>query len=126
MRQLMLALPVLMLIASCTRQPGIAQYGGPQRNGHFPGKGLLKQWPADGPKLLWFSDTVGDGYGSPVVTHDALFVTGAIESTSYLYSFDLNGNLQWKVAYGPEWAVNFPGSRSAPTVVGELIYVSSG
>ena len=126
MKNLIKVLPVLMLIAACARQPEIAQWGGPQRNGHFPGNGLMKQWPAEGPALLWTSDKVGDGYGSPVVTHNAVYITGAIDSTGYLYSFDLKGNLQWKVAYGPEWATNFPGSRSAPTVIGDLIYISSG
>ena len=126
MRNLLLFLPVLLLIISCASQPEIAQWRGPNRDGHYPDKGLLKQWPADGPKLLWATDTVGDGYGSPVVTHDGLFITGAIDSTAYLYSFDLKGNLLWKVAYGPEWATNFPGSRSAPTVVDDLVYAVSG
>ncbi len=126
MLRLILALPVLLLFASCARQPEIAQWRGPLRDGHYPDKNLLKQWPADGPKLLWASDTVGDGYGSPVITKDALFITGAIDSTGYLYSFDLKGNLRWKVAYGPEWATNFPGSRSAPTVVDDLVYAVSG
>jgi len=126
MRNLLFFLPVFLLIISCTRQPEIAQWRGPNRDGHYPDKGLLKQWPADGPKLLWATDTVGDGYGSPVVTHDGLFITGAIDSTGYLYSFDLKGNLLWKVAYGPEWATNFPGSRSAPTVVDDLVYAVSG
>jgi len=126
MRRLIFALPLLVLIVSCTRQPEIAQWRGPNRDGHYPDKGLLKQWPAEGPKLIWATDTVGDGYGSPVVTHDGLFITGAIDSTGYLYSFDLKGNLRWKVAYGPEWATNFPGSRSAPTVVDDLVYAVSG
>jgi len=126
MRQLLLVLPVLLLIASCSHQPEIAQWRGPIRDGHYPDKNLLKQWPVEGPKLLWASDSVGDGYGSPVITKDALFITGAIDSTAYLYSFDLKGNLRWKVAYGPEWAANFPGSRSAPTVVDDLVYVVSG
>jgi len=126
MRNLLLFLPVLLLIISCASQPEIAQWRGPNRDGHYPDKGLLKQWPAEGPQLLWATDTVGDGYGSPVVTHDGLFITGAIDSTAYLYSFDLKGNLRWKVAYGPEWATNFPGSRSAPTVVDDLVYAVSG
>ena len=126
MKMLFLALPVLLLFASCTRQPEIAQWRGPQRDGHYPDKNLLKQWPSEGPRLLWASDSVGDGYGSPVVTRDGLFITGAIDSTAWLYSFDLKGNLRWKVAYGPEWATNFPGSRSAPTVVDDLVYVVSG
>ena len=126
MRNLLLFLPVLLLIISCASQPEIAQWRGPNRDGHYPDKGLLKQWPAEGPQLLWATDTVGDGYGSPVLTHDGLFITGAIDSTAYLYSFDLKGNLLWKVAYGPEWATNFPGSRSAPTVVDDLVYAVSG
>ena len=126
MRRLLFELSFLLLIASCTRQPEIAQWRGPLRDGHYPAKGLLKQWSKEGLKLLWASDTVGDGYGSPVITHDALFITGAVDSTGYLYSFDLKGNLLWKVAYGPEWATNFPGSRSAPTVVDDLVYVVSG
>jgi len=126
MRNLILLQLFLLLIVSCARQPEIAQWGGPNRDGSYPDKGLLKQWPAEGPKLIWTSDTIGDGYGSPVVTHDAVFITGAIDSTAVLYSFDLKGNLLWKVAYGPEWATNFPGSRSAPTVVDDLVYVVSG
>ena len=84
MKNLIKVLPVLMLIAACARQPEIAQWGGPQRDGHFPGNGLMKQWPAEGPALLWTSDKVGDGYGSPVVTRNALYITGAIDSTGYL------------------------------------------
>ena len=126
MRRLLILLPVLFLIVSCSRQPEIAQWRGPNRDGHYPDKDLLKQWPAEGLRPLWASDSVGDGYGSPVITKDALFITGAIDSTAYLYSFGLKGNLQWKVSYGPEWATNFPGSRSAPTVVDNLVYVVSG
>ena len=126
MRHLAFVLPFLLLIVACSTQPEVAQWGGPNRDGRYPGTGLLKHWPKEGPKLLWASDSVGDGYGSPVVTHDALLVTGAIDSTAYLCSFDLKGNLQWKIAYGSEWTRDFPGSRSAPIVVGNLVYVSSG
>ncbi len=126
MCRLILTLSVLILIASCIHQPEIAQWRGQNRDGHYPDKGLLKKWPAEGPKLLWASDSVGDGYGSPVITKDGLFITGAIDSTCYLYSFDLKGNLRWKVPYGPEWAISFPGSRSAPTVVDDLVYAVTG
>ena len=126
MRSLILALPLLLIVVACTRQPEIAQWRGPNRDGIYPGSGLLRQWPKEGPQLLWSSDQIGNGYGSPVVTHDALFVTGAIDSTAYLFSFDLKGNLNWKVAYGPEWTIGFPGSRSAPTVIDDLVYASSG
>ncbi len=126
MRRLIILLPVILMIAAGSRQPEIAQWRGPHRDGNYPGKGLLKNWPAEGPHLLWATDSVGVGYGSPVVTHDGLFLTGSVDSIAYLYSFDLKGNLRWKVPYGPEWETGFPGSRSAPTVVDDLVYVSSG
>jgi outer membrane protein assembly factor BamB len=86
----------------------------------------LKQWPAGGPKLLWAADSIGRGYGSPVIAGDQLFINGEKDSTTYLMSFDLSGKLQWKVAYGQEWVKNYPGARSTPTVVDDLVYVSSG
>ena len=126
MRRLILVFPAMFLICACTRQPEIAQWHGPNRDGSYPGTGLLKEWPKEGPGLLWASDMIGDGYGSPVVTCDGLFVTGGIDSTAYLFSFDLKGKLNWKVPYGPEWEKGFPGSRSAPTVVDDLVYVTTG
>ena len=35
---------------------------GPNRNGIYPEKGLLKEWPAEGPQLLWEVADAGKGY----------------------------------------------------------------
>ena len=35
-------------------------------------------------------------------------------------------NLIWKKQYGKEWAQHYPGSRSAPTVVEDLVYAGTG
>lgn len=35
-----------------------------------------KKWPRDGPKLLWENDGMGDGYSSPTVTDNAVYITG--------------------------------------------------
>ena len=40
---------------------------GPKRDGHSPDKGLLRKWPADGPKLVWTFKDCGRGYSSPSV-----------------------------------------------------------
>jgi prepilin-type processing-associated H-X9-DG protein len=45
---------------------------------------------------------------------------------AYLFSFDLKGKLLWKKPYGREWMESFQGSRSAPTVVGDLVYLTTG
>src|SRR5687768_11263313 len=38
------------------------QWRGPARDGVSLERGLLKQWPAGGPKLLWQVNDIGDGY----------------------------------------------------------------
>jgi outer membrane protein assembly factor BamB len=54
------------------------------------------------------------------------FVLGEIDNIGYLFAFDLEGKLLWKVDYGNEWVKTFPGSRSTPTLADNLIYVCSG
>jgi len=103
-----------------------AQWRSQDRKGIYDEKNLLTRWPANGPKLLWSYDQAGNGYGSPTVTADKLFILGEIDTVGYLFAFDLKGKLLWKSDYGKEWVKTFPGSRSAPTVVGDLIYVTSG
>jgi outer membrane protein assembly factor BamB len=88
--------------------------------------GILDQWPENGPKLIFEINNLGNGYASPTVTDENLYVTGEIDSIGYLFSYDLKGNLKWKTSYGNEWATQYPGSRSAPTLVGDLIYTCSG
>jgi len=48
-----------------------------------------------------------------------------------LFAFNLNGELLWKSANGPEFmgegfSSTYPGARSAPTVIGDLVYTTSG
>ena len=118
---------VVILFFSCKNKPlTVSEWRGPNRNGVYHETGLMKEWPAEGPKLLWSIDSTGRGYGSPVLTDDRLFINGEIDSTSYLFAYDLTGKLIWRTAYGQEWVKNFPGSRSTPTVVGDLIYDCSG
>lgn len=105
------------------------QWRGPNRDGIYPEKNLLKQWPADGPKMLWSYEGLGTGQGSAVVSAGKVFVTGipdTLDSKGYLFAFNEVGKLLWKKNYGKDWTGIFPGARSTPTVVDDLIYVESG
>ena len=109
----------------------IYQWRGPNRDGKYNETGLLKQWPDNGPQLLWFTENLGPGYAAPVVTKEKLLIMGVENGNSVLFAFDLNGKLIWKALNGKEftgsgYASNFPGSRSTPTVVGDLVYATSG
>jgi outer membrane protein assembly factor BamB len=104
----------------------IAQFRGLSRDGVYPEKNLLTSWPAEGPALLWSNTEVGNGYGPPAITNDRVYITGEFDSIAYLFAFDPQGKLLWKSDFGKEWVVSYQGSRSTPTVVGDLIYVCSG
>lgn len=126
MKHLLIILVAVIFMAFAKIDEPVSEWRGPNRSGVYHETGLLKQWPADGPKLLWAINSTGRGYGSPVIAGDQLFITGETDSTSYLYAYNLNGKQLWKAACGQEWVKNFPGSRSTPTVVDDLIYVCSG
>ncbi len=115
----------LFLLSSCS-QKKVWQWRGEHRDGVFDEKNLLKSWPEEGPPLLWEYEGIGNGYGSPLITSEKIYVNGEIDSTGYLFAFDLKGCLLWKTEYGKEWMASFQGSRSTPTVVGNKIYTCSG
>ena len=127
-----LALLLFLIASACNRQSqNISQWRGVNRDGIYQEKNLLKTWPEAGPKLLWLTEEIGTGYSSPVIAGEQLFINGETDSVSHLFAFGLNGKLLWKSPNGPEffgdgYSANFPGSRSAPTVYNDLVYVSSG
>ena len=41
------------------------QWRGPNRDGISQEKGLLKEWPKDGPKLVWQVKDIGAGFSTP-------------------------------------------------------------
>jgi outer membrane protein assembly factor BamB len=125
----MRTITLFLFLFSCFEsfsQHEIAQWRGPNRNGVYPEKNLLTKWPEGGPKLLWKSEEIGKGYSSAAVTSNRVFTAGSIDSSIYIFSFDLNGKLIWKNKLGPEWNKDFPGTRSTPLIYDGLGYIASG
>src|SRR5437868_2779276 len=60
------------------------QWRGPQRDGISQETGLLKEWPKDGPKLLWKQSDIGFGYSTPAVVGDRLYLLRTKEWTTSL------------------------------------------
>jgi len=125
---------VLILLVAAANQvfaQKVYQWRGDQRDGIYNETRLMKVWPEKGPELLWSTEAVGNGYAAPVITNDKLLVNGEIDSTSYLFAYDLKGGLLWKSPNGKEYtgkgfSASFPGARATPTVVDNLVYTSSG
>jgi len=122
----LICISIILLSFSVTFSQEIEQWRGKDRKGIYPDSTLLKKWSADGQKMIWSTDSIGNGYGSPIITDKNIYILGEIDSLGYLFKLDLNGKILWKSSYGNEWIKTFPGSRSAPTLVDNLIYVSSG
>ena len=53
------------------------QWQGPDRTRISKETGLLKEWPAGGPKVIWTASGLGSGYGSMAVAGDRVFLQGA-------------------------------------------------
>lgn len=117
---------LLITLFSCTQKLETYQWRGEERKGIFAEENLLKAWTENGPNEIWFIEGIGDGYGTPTITDSEIFVTGAVDSTATLFCISFDGKIQWTAPFGKEWVVSWPGSRSAPTIVNDLIYVGSG
>ncbi len=131
MKKLQSILFLIFLFYQSTLAQDVFQWRGPNRDGIYQDSGLLSQWPENGPELIWFTEELGEGYAAPVVTSDKLLIVGVENSNSTLFAFNFNGKLLWKTTNGKEFkgsgfSGRFPGARSTPTVVGELVYVISG
>jgi outer membrane protein assembly factor BamB len=103
-----------------------SQWRGPARNGIYPEKGLKKNWPENGPQMLWCFQGLGEGHGSVGIAGDKILILGMNQMIGTLYALSFQGKLIWKKEYGLEWYKNYPGPRSTPTVAGDHVYFESG
>lgn len=126
----MAALPFFMQCTTVNKEVSTAdhfsQWRGPNRDGVYPEKNLLAVWPENGPEVIWEYDALGGGYSSVAVTDSSVFTAGTTDSSSYLFAFDLDGNVRWKTGLGPEWTKTFPGIRSTPLISGDKGYIVNG
>lgn len=101
-----------------------AQWRGPNRDGVSTETGLLKQWPAGGPKLEWKAPGLGGGFSSVSIAGGKIFTMGDGPDSCNLLALDLNGGkVLWSAKVGaPAGGGGYPGPRGSPTVDGGLVY----
>jgi outer membrane protein assembly factor BamB len=114
---------LLLILANSVYSQDWPQFLGPERNSTSPQKNLLRTWPESGPEVLW-TNNLGIGYGGPVVKDGKVYLLDRDDKTGdILRCYELaTGKELWNFAYDAAGSVMFPGSRSVPTIDGNLIY----
>ena len=75
-----LTLAALAAILACgsvtVTEPWWPEFHGPARDNRSRDTGLLKEWPQDGPKLLWKFSDCGRGFACVSIAEGLMFTTG--------------------------------------------------
>ena len=100
------------------------QWRGPNRDGVSGESGLLKQWPAEGPPLVWKTSVAGQGYSSLSISGGRIFTLGARGIREFVIAIDVaTGKLLWETVSGRRfWNEYGDGPRGTPTVDGDRLY----
>ena len=104
------------------------QWRGPNRDGISKETGLLKQWPAGGPPLVWKATGAGGGYSSFSIANGLLYTMGLRGDREYIIAFSVaTGKEVWATPHGRAFRNDRgDGPRGTPTVDGERLYALGG
>jgi outer membrane protein assembly factor BamB len=122
-KHLLLESFALYLTASVLTAADWPQWRGPNRDDVSSEQGLLKQWPAGGPPLVWKAEGAGAGFGGVAVAGAKVFTLGDKGDSSFAFAFDVaSGSPVWTAKIGKAGG-DPSGPRSTPTVDGDRVYV---
>lgn len=104
------------------------QWRGPDRTDVSKETGLLKSWPAEGPKRVWLFENAGSGYSGPAIVAGKYYTLGTRDGSEVLLALDANtGKELWAAKVGPvldnDWG---NGPRGTPSIDGDRAYSLSG
>jgi outer membrane protein assembly factor BamB len=104
------------------------QWRGPHRDGTSMETGLLKEWPKDGPKLVWQVKDIDYGYSTPAVVGERIYLLsnkGTDDEFAQVLGV-ADGKQVWTTRLGkvgnPNQRPPYPAARSTPTVDGPLLF----
>lgn len=103
-------------------RPWWPHFHGPRRDNVSRETGLLQQWPAGGPKLLWRYTACGEGFSGPAIADGKIFTGGDFDDVEKVLAFDLDGRKLWESPNGESWTGPYPGSRTTPSYSQGVLY----
>ena len=112
----------LVYAKEVSKEPFWPEFHGSGRTNISPDKGLLKEWPEGGPRLLWTYSQCGRGYSGVTIADGMIFTAGDFGRKEMVLALDMDGNLLWNSANGEAWRGPSPGSRATPTYNDGAVY----
>ena len=121
---------VALMITACVasvRADDWPQFRGPNRDGVSAEKGLLTEWPKDGPKKLWSVKNLGLGFGTPSVADGKIFGLGTRDGKDGIWALnESDGKELWFTPFDdPRKTNQNNGPSGTPTVEGGKAYALS-
>ncbi|HEY2762096.1 MAG TPA: PQQ-binding-like beta-propeller repeat protein [Pirellulales bacterium] len=119
---------LVALATSFSQAADWPQWRGPNRDGISKEAGLLHQWPAEGPNLIWQLTDIGSGYSTPSIAAGRIFLLGnqGMDDEFVQARNEKDGVLIWSTHIGkvgnPDQQPPYPGARSTPTIDGQALY----
>ena len=93
------------------------QFRGPKRDNKSSETGLLKQWPSNGPKLLWKATGFGKGYSSVAVAGGLVITMGDSGGGSLVHAVEeATGERVWASSRVGDKGGNYDGTKSTPAI----------
>ena len=102
---LALAVIALLLLVDAQAETPAAgdwpQWRGPNRDGISLDTGLLREWPENGPPVVWAVNSVGVGYSSIAVKDGRIYTQGDLDGVEHIIALDeATGRTLWTVQPG--------------------------
>lgn len=100
------------------------QWRGPNRDGASLETGLQDSWPRGGPRLVWRTQGLGEGYSSFSVVGGRLFTQGQRGDQEFVLALDAGtGKQLWRTDTGRSFREQRGhGPRGTPTIDGDRLY----
>lgn len=102
---------------------GWPQWRGSNRDGISKETGIIKTWPAEGPKILW-KMPIGEGYSSVSVSGGRIYTMDSRGQDEFVVAIDFaTGKELWRTRTDSVFhSDQGNGPRSTPTIDGNMVY----
>lgn len=122
-----------VLVITCALKAGAddwPQWRGPNADGVSRETGLLREWPPEGPPIVWQIRNLGEGYSTVAVANGKIYTQGAINGIERTIALrEADGSLLWAVQTSDLPAFQNDqgnGPRGTPTVRDGRVYTEGG